>query len=128
MYKPAIVTGLLFGALAVMLGAFGAHGLKDLVDADQIKIFEKGVSYEFYHSFALLITGILHTQYPSKALRTAMWFFSFGILFFSGSLYLMVGLSSAGLSIGPAGIITPIGGLCFIVGWISVLIGVLKKQ
>jgi len=128
MYKPAIVTGIVTAALAVILGAFGAHGLKSQVTPEQLGIFEKGVTYQFYHSFALLAAGILYSAYPNKVLRAAAPLFTSGILLFSGSLYLMVGLSISGGSIGGAGIITPIGGLCFIAGWIALLTGVLKKK
>ena len=128
MYKPAIVTGIITAMLAVMLGAFGAHGLKGTVAPEQIIIFEKGVTYQFYHSFALIAAGILYSIYPYRVLRMATLLFGLGILLFSGSLYLMVGLSTANKSIGAAGIITPVGGLCFIAGWIALLAGVLKKK
>ena len=128
MYKPAIVTGIVTAALAVILGAFGAHGLKAQVGLDQLGIFEKGVTYQFYHSFALLAAGILHLSFPNRAIRVATPLFTSGILLFSGSLYLMVALGIAGRSIGSAGIITPIGGLCFIAGWIALLAGILKKK
>lgn len=127
MYRPAIVTGLICGLIAVALGAFGAHTLKTLVTPEYLEVFKTGISYQFYHSFALLAAGILHSHFPSKAIRTATWFFGLGILFFSGSLYLITTLSISGNSIGPGGVITPIGGLCFMIGWISLLIGVMRK-
>ena len=113
--------------IAVILGAFGAHSLKAVVAVDQLAIYEKGISYQFYHSFALITTGILYQAFPVKTIRIATLLFALGILFFSGSLYCMVFLSTAHISIGPAGIITPIGGLCFIAGWVSLLSGILKK-
>lgn len=113
--------------LAVVIGAFGAHTIKDLVDAKFLSIYEKGVSYQFYHTFALLATGILYSMFPAKSLQLANTFFILGILCFSGSLYLMTLLSVKNISIGPVGIITPIGGLFFIAGWVSLLMGVLKK-
>jgi uncharacterized membrane protein YgdD (TMEM256/DUF423 family) len=128
MYRPAIITGIITAALAVILGAFGAHGLKAMVDAEHLLIFEKGVTYQYYHSFALIAAGMLHSVYPHKAIRAAVPLFGIGILLFSGSLYLMVALSTTGQSIGAAGIITPIGGLCFIAGWVALLAGVLKKK
>ncbi len=127
MYKPALIAGILSGMLAVMIGAFGAHGLKDLVDAKYLPVYEKGVAYQFYHTFALLAVGILYSAFPFKSLQLANTFFILGILCFSGSLYLMALLSIKGISIGPAGIITPIGGLFFIAGWVSLLTGILKK-
>ncbi|MBS1644397.1 MAG: DUF423 domain-containing protein [Bacteroidetes bacterium] len=128
MYRPALIGGIVGAALAVILGAFGAHKLKELVDATQLAIYEKGVSYQFYHSFALLATGILYSAFPNKLLRWASSLFVAGIVLFSGSLYLMVGLATSGGSIGAAGVITPIGGLCFILGWIMLLLGVLKRN
>lgn len=128
MYKPALVTGIIAAASAVIFGAFGAHGLKSIVPAEQVSIFEKGVTYQFYHSFALIITSMLHTAYPNKTIRIASLLFIIGILLFSGSLYLMTGLNAAGNSIGAAGIITPVGGLSFIVGWITLLAGILKHK
>lgn len=128
MYKPAIIIGTITAALAVIFGAFGAHSLKTIVDGTQLEVFEKGVTYQFYHSFALLLTGIMYQSFPQKYLRVSTILFALGILFFSGSLYLMVGLTAAGSSIGAAGIITPIGGLCFIIGWILLLAGVLAKK
>lgn len=128
MYKPALIAGALSGMLAVIIGAFGAHGLKPLVDANYLSIYEKGVSYHFYHTFALLATGILYSFFPAKSLVWANMFFILGILCFSGSLYAMVLLNVKGMSIGKLGIITPIGGLFFIAGWISLLLGVLKKS
>lgn len=128
MYRTAIVLGSITAMLGVIFGAFGAHSLKEVVDAAQLGIFEKGVTYQFYHSFALLVTGIIYQSFPGKALRLATVFFGLGILLFSGSLYLMVGLTASGSSIGAAGIITPIGGLCFIIGWIMLLAGVFVKK
>jgi uncharacterized membrane protein YgdD (TMEM256/DUF423 family) len=127
MFKPALVTGVVFAALAVILGAFGAHTLKDKFDAPTMAIFEKGVTYQFYHSFALLAVGMLHRSYQFPQLRIATVLFAFGILLFSGSLYVLSFLKSTGGSIGPAGVVTPIGGLCFIGGWIMLLTGILKK-
>jgi uncharacterized membrane protein YgdD (TMEM256/DUF423 family) len=128
MYKPALTTGIIAAALAVVLGAFGAHKLKEILDAAQLVTYEKGVTYQMYHSFALLATGIMYSAFPSKALRIATLLFLLGIVMFSGSLYLLVALQHAGSSIGPAGIITPIGGLCFISGWLALLAGILKKN
>lgn len=127
MYKQAMTTGAFFAALAVVLGAFGAHALKAQLPADQLQVFETGVKYQFYHSFALLVTGIAYASYPFKSIRLATVFFIIGIVLFSGSLYAMSLLSIKGVGIGPVGIITPIGGLFFILGWLFLLLGVVKK-
>ncbi len=122
-----MTAGAVFAALAVILGAFGAHALKTILPPDQLLIFETGVRYQFYHSFALLITGIAFASFPVKQLKLASAFFIIGIVLFSGSLYAMTLLSSRGVSLGPIGIVTPIGGLFFIIGWILLASGTLKR-
>ena len=110
--------GALFGALAVGIGAFGAHGLKPHLSDYQIAIFEKGVQYQFFHVLALLAVGILLRQTPENQwLRRAGWFFVAGIIGFSGSLYLLACRDLLAFPVGWAGPVTPLGGLCFLVGW-----------
>ena len=128
MYKQAMTAGALSAALAVVLGAFGAHALKAQLPPDQLLVFETGVRYHMYHSFALLVTGIAYMSFPFKQIRLATIFFIIGILLFSGSLYTMSLLSIKGVGIGPVGILTPIGGLFFILGWVFLTLGILKKK
>jgi len=130
MNKRAITAGVIFAGLAVILGAFGAHTLKEKfqMPADQLAIFDTGVRYQFYHSFALLISGVLFASFPGKQLKLAATFFIIGIVLFSGSLYAMTILHTGGAGLGPIGILTPIGGLFFILGWLLLLIGVLKQK
>jgi len=114
----------IYGALAVILGAFGAHALKDKLDAYQHTIFEKAVSYQFYHVAVLLTVALLADKLRSKTLLYSGWLFTVGILFFSGSLYLLatrelLSINALTPILGP---ITPIGGLCFIAGWIFLLL------
>lgn len=128
MYRPALITGALCAAIAVILGAFAAHALKAVMDGLQLQTFETGVRYQMYHSFALLATGIIAGSYRSKAIRLAATFFSLGILCFSGSLYLLAFLSLNGIvGLSGIGIITPIGGLFFILGWLMLVAGLFKK-
>ena len=122
------MAGSLLAALAVILGAFGAHALKAQLPPDQLLVFETGVRYHMYHSFALLITGITFLSFPHKQVKLASTFFIIGIALFSGSLYAMSLLSIQGVGIGPLGILTPIGGLFFILGWLFLFLGILKKQ
>jgi uncharacterized membrane protein YgdD (TMEM256/DUF423 family) len=126
MNKKILITASLFGAVAVVLGAFGAHGLKNLIPANALTIWAKGVEYQFYHTFALLF---LSQMKESKWTNMAYRFFSFGILFFSGSLYLLATRTITEISfvnfIGP---ITPIGGLLFIIGWVMLLLSALKTK
>lgn len=108
------------GALAVMLGAFGAHGLKSRLDAYGLEIFQKGVEYQYYHVLALLAIGLLAVKYPGGLLQWSANFMIAGVLLFSGSLYLLAARSLLGIEswskvLGP---ITPIGGTFLIIGWI----------
>lgn len=110
------------GALAVGIGAFGAHGLKPLLTDYQHDIFEKGVQYQFVHVLALLATSIqMGKTGEKKSLRLAAWLFVAGILFFSGSLYLLACRDLMAFPVGWAGPITPLGGVCFIGGWIALI-------
>ena len=128
MYKQALSAGALLAMVAVILGAFAAHGLKAVLPPDKIDIFQKGVTYQFYHSFALLIVGILYSYYPSTLFRPATLMFILGIVFFSGSLYLYPLLEAKNVDIPVIGrLITPLGGICFIIGWLLVLLGIIKK-
>ena len=128
MRKTFLSLGALSGAIAVALGAFGAHGLKKIVSPDAVTVFQTGVHYQMYHTLALLVVAIVYDRLPNKWILWAGYFFSFGILFFSGSLYLITVLKTGEKTV-PAlvGAITPFGGLMFICGWLCLLIGVLKK-
>ncbi len=128
MYRKALIAGAIFAALAVITGAFGAHALKAVLPEQQLLVFETGARYQFYHSFALLITGIAYFSFPHKYLKIATNLFIIGILFFSGSLYVLPFLVNAGIKPGLAGIITPIGGLLLIAGWISLLAGIIRNK
>jgi len=104
--------------LAVVLGAFAAHGLQSKISADQINVFQTGVRYQFYHSFGLFVIAILLDKSKSIWLERAGWAFLIGIILFSGSLYLLSCREWLQLTswkwLGP---ITPIGGTFFILGW-----------
>jgi len=124
MYKTFLLAGSTLAGLGVAIGAFGAHKLKDfLVQTGRLETFEKGVTYQFYHSFALLIVGlfILQNQFNEKYLTYAGYSFIAGILIFSGSLYILC------LTETPKwGAVTPIGGVCMIAGWVFVCMSFLK--
>jgi uncharacterized membrane protein YgdD (TMEM256/DUF423 family) len=129
MNKNFISIAALLGALSVALGAFAAHKLKDILPADGVATFETGVRYQFYHTFALLITGILSEKFPNKWIHRAGNCFITGIILFSGSLYVLTVLritETTGLN-NIVGIITPSGGLFFIIGWLFLFFGISKK-
>lgn len=122
------MAGGIFAALAVILGAFGAHALKDVLTEAQHQTYETAVKYQFYHSFALLFTGVVYNWYKVSKVRLAAIFFIIGIVLFSGSLYLLIQLKASGsVGLGGLGILTPIGGLFFIAGWIMLLLTFVKK-
>jgi uncharacterized membrane protein YgdD (TMEM256/DUF423 family) len=110
----------LSGMLSVVLGAYGAHGLKSRLSADLMNTFQTGVEYQMYHSLALLIAAMLAYQWPeTQLIRWSGYLFLVGMIMFSGSLYL---LSLTGLRVfGP---ITPLGGLVLIAAWLLLTIGI----
>jgi len=129
MNRKIIITACVFGLLAVISGAFAAHGLKQYLSASQLEIWHTGVQYQFYHVFALLAVGILFKEYPGKLLKWAGGLFISGIVLFSGSLYMLAVVKAAVLpGYNWVGAITPFGGLCFIAGWISLFIAVSKRR
>lgn len=128
MQKNFLISGSLFAAVAVMLGAFGAHGLKEILQPDTLQIFETAVRYQFYHAFALIITGILFQQFPVKSLQWSGRLFMAGVVLFSGSLYLLCFIKQQEINANWVGAITPLGGVCFIAGWLFIAWGVAKKH
>lgn len=127
--KTMMVLGSLLGGLGVILGAFGAHKLKQLVPAESVNTFQTGVQYQMYHAFALLIAGLLWERFAGTSqLAWAGWAFLVGILLFSGSLYALVALKATQkVGLGGLGILTPIGGLFFIAGWVLLALAIWRK-
>lgn len=105
------------GFLAVAAGAFGAHGLKEVLTADRLDVFEVAARYQMYHALAILLTASLSMRMPAASLNWACILFQLGIVLFSGSLY---ALSITGVS--ELGIITPFGGLALLAGWAALAI------
>jgi uncharacterized membrane protein YgdD (TMEM256/DUF423 family) len=128
MQKIFLSLGSAAAAVAVILGAFGAHALKEKLSAEQLLVFETGVRYQFYHAFALIVVGMLSERFNSSFLNYSGWLFVFGIIFFSGSLYLLSTKNLLGIEswkfLGP---VTPLGGLCFIMGWTFIVISLFRK-
>ncbi len=127
--KWMMVLGSFLGGLGVVLGAFGAHKLKQLVPPESVQTFQTGVQYQMYHAFALLFAGLLWNRYNgSGQLSASGWCFLIGVLLFSGSLYTLAALKATNkVGLGGIGILTPIGGLFFIAGWVMLLMVLLKK-
>lgn len=120
--KIFLAISAVLGAIAVGVGAFGAHGLQQfLEDAGRIDTFKTAVTYLWYHTFAIALVGLISSQKPTKLLYAAGILFLLGIMLFSGSLFLLIQTSNPML-----GAVTPFGGLCFIAGWVVLAIDVLK--
>ncbi|MBF2463011.1 DUF423 domain-containing protein [Listeria welshimeri] len=120
--KKTIITGAVFAGLAVLLGAFGAHALEDVLGR-YASTWETGVQYQMFHAVGILIIGLLMEKQTSRLYNWAAILFSVGIVFFSGSLYV---LSISKVTV--LGAITPIGGVCFVVGWFLLILGVSKRM
>lgn len=127
MHRSFLKTATIIGALAIALGAFAAHSLRGLVSDNAVNTFETGVRYQVYHAFALLIAGILYKDFPNKFIIWAGRLFTWGIILFSGSLYILTFFVAL---VKPAstwiGILTPFGGLAFILGWLFMFAGIKK--
>jgi uncharacterized membrane protein YgdD (TMEM256/DUF423 family) len=119
----------LLGALSVALGAFAAHSLRSMANADTVAIFETGVRYQFYHTFALFIVAFLVEKVNNKWMIWAGNCFIMGVILFCGSLYALTALAIAENTHKTlVGIATPIGGIFFILGWIFLYIGITKRE
>jgi uncharacterized membrane protein YgdD (TMEM256/DUF423 family) len=127
MDKKIISTGAIFGMLAIILGAFGAHALKKVLSVDQLSTFETGVKYQMYHALFLLFIGLV-SEIPQKTKKVIYNLVVVGVVFFSGSIYL---LATNGIFIPfdfkVIGFITPIGGFLLILSWGVLLVNLLKK-
>ncbi|MFK7904551.1 MAG: DUF423 domain-containing protein [Chitinophagales bacterium] len=128
MQRNLLIIGCFLAALAVILGAFGAHGLKAMISPEHLQVFETGVKYQFYHTFAIIMTALLLEKFNHAFTTYAAFCFIIGIVLFSGSLYLLATRTLLGIEnlslIGP---MTPIGGLFFIVGWVLLAVSVMKN-
>ena len=122
--KKFIIAGAIHGFLAVALGAFGAHALKEIVDDYGLDIWDTAVQYQMFHCTVILVLGLLMSPKLIGEVKPLKWagiLFNLGIVFFSGSLYVL-----ALTSIGPLGAMTPIGGVLFLSGWVLVIVTSLK--
>lgn len=125
MDKKILVTAGVFGALAVVFGAFGAHKLKEILEPGSLDNWKTAVSYQFYHTLALLFLYLM----PLKNGKSLIyWCFTIGILLFSGSIYLLSTRVITGISLPFLGPLTPVGGLFFIIGWVSLIVTGVKSK
>jgi len=129
MQKTFLIVGSVLGMLSVILGAFGAHVLKTVISSEAINIFETAVRYQFYHVFALIATGILYKEFPLRYTIIAGYLFIYGIILFSGSLYILTYFKGAAIvGYNWIGMITPLGGLLLIAGWIFLTIACASRN
>lgn len=119
--KLFMILGIINGFVAVALGAFGAHGLEGKLSEKMLGVWDKAVTYQMFHTIALLVTGLLFMKIQSGSIVWAGWMFFIGILLFSGSLYLYSTTGIKGLAM-----ITPIGGVVFLTGWVMLGYAVVK--
>jgi uncharacterized membrane protein YgdD (TMEM256/DUF423 family) len=127
MNKQLLILGAFLGLTAVILGAFGAHGLKELISVEQIVTFETGVRYQMYHALFLLLVGSL-TAIDAKTKTTIFYLVLIGVLLFSGSIYGLATNNLTSFDFRTIGFITPIGGLFLIISWLLLLIKFLKSK
>jgi uncharacterized membrane protein YgdD (TMEM256/DUF423 family) len=121
--KRSFVVGALLLALAVLIGAFGAHGLKNLVEAEKLVTFETGVRYHFYHGFGILLIGFFSQLFPQAKMNISFFSFVVGILLFSFNCYFYV---LTGIKV--FAMIVPLGGVLFVLGWIMLMKEALKLR
>lgn len=121
MRKTFIRLGSFLALLAVALGAFGSHGLRGVISADELATFEIGVRYQFYHALATVAVGILLYFRRTPMLPRAGWLFVGGVALFSGSLYLISASSIFNFRPSLLGLVTPIGGVMLMLGWAAML-------
>ena len=125
--KNIVVTAALLTALTIMIGAFGAHGLKELISEKSLVSFETGVRYQMYHVIVMLALG-LSTGILPKTQKWVFWFFIIGILFFSGSIYLLALNEFLPFDTKLIAFTTPIGGFLLIIGWLRLAYGVIVNK
>lgn len=127
MDKKIISTGAIFGMIAITLGAFGAHALKKVLSLEQLSTFETGVRYQMYHALFLLFIGLM-TDLPQKTKKTIYNLVFFGVLLFSGSIYLLATNTLTSFDFKVIGFVTPIGGLLLILAWGILFLNIIKKK
>lgn len=127
MDRKIIATAGVLGAIAIILGAFGAHSLKEVLAPEQLTVFETGVRYQMYHALFLLFVGIT-PMVTEKAKKAILWLVVFGVLFFSFSIYFLACNSLFSFDFKKIGFITPIGGLLLIIAWALLFLNIMRRK
>ena len=127
MDKKILSTATILGMIAIILGAFGAHALKKVLSIEQLSTFETGVRYQMYHALFLLFLGLMK-DITQKAKRTIYFLVLFGVILFSGSIYLLATNDLTSFDFKIIGFVTPIGGLLLILGWSVLLLTIMNKK
>lgn len=127
MNRSLLIAGGIFGVIAIILGAFAAHGLKPLLSIESMQTFETGVKYQMYHALLLLFLGGIPVA-SEKVKRTCFYLTVFGVLFFSGSIFFLATNTLTSFDFKVIALITPIGGLLMISAWIVLLISFFKLK
>ncbi|MDO8317101.1 MAG: DUF423 domain-containing protein [Flavobacterium sp.] len=127
MDKRIISTGAILGMIAIILGAFGAHALKKVLSIEQLSTFETGVRYQMYHALFLLFIGLMK-DVPQKTKKAIYFLVLFGVLLFSGSIYLLATNDLTSFDFKTIGFLTPIGGLLLILAWGVLLVNLVNKK
>ncbi|MFV8269337.1 DUF423 domain-containing protein [Flavobacterium sp. GT2N3] len=127
MDKKILSTGAIFGIIAIILGAFGAHALKKVLSIEQLSTFETGVRYQMYHALFLLFLGLM-TQVPQSTKKTIFLLVLIGVILFSGSIYLLATNDLTSFNFKIIGFVTPIGGLLLILAWCGLLLNIMNKK
>jgi len=127
MNKKVLILGSVLGLLAVVIGAFAAHGLKPKITASAMQSFETGVRYQMYHAFLLLLVGNMEVL-KVKSKKIILYLVFTGMLLFSGSIYLLATNSLTGFDFKVIGFVTPLGGLLLISAWLVMLTYIVKRS
>jgi uncharacterized membrane protein YgdD (TMEM256/DUF423 family) len=128
MERKIIATAAFLGLISIILGAFGAHGLKNYLSPEQLISFETGVKYQMYHALFLLFLGLSGVLFSEKAKKQMYWLVVLGVTIFSGSIYLLTTKNLTGVDFKFLGPITPIGGALLIIAWGILFVKVLNKK
>ena len=127
MQRKLLILGCVFGMLAVILGAFGAHGLKVVLTEESLTSYETGVRYQFYHAFLALIVAN-SSFFTSKTKNIVFYLILVGVILFSGSIYLLSTYALTGVSFKSIAFITPVGGLLLILAWLLLFVNLLRMN